>query len=717
MRNTKNMIFCRRVKQCSVTVLTVLCINGQLAHSKADDNKKGRAIEEVIVTSQKREERLLDVPMSVSVVDAEALKNMGIQNIHDLSYAVSSLSVADYFPAQSISIRGISNSLGTSALVGAYLDELPTTNVPSLGNLISLQSIDLKRIEVLKGPQGTLYGQGSVGGAVRFITNPPSFNEFDTNFSLSTYNTKGGKWSEELTGVVNIPIIDNTLALRIAGTYKDKSGWIDQPTADIDNANDSELSHIRISGLWSLTEKFSIKAMTVRNRLSGSSPNFSNVLPSTDNVYQVPNINDARFSSTDIENDYELHNLTLDYDLGFATIVSSSSQLNVDSDLALLSSFFNLTFIPTAPLNQVILDTFDKANAFSQEIRLTGDTNTLKWTIGVFYNNSEYIGGSSNVINLLNDSILYESGSIASTKHSTSMSVFGDLSYTINDRLELSIGTRYFEDDQRFESPGINSVDTEFDDLSSKISLSYALADNSNLFVSWSEGFRSGGLNIPAIGETTPVPYDPESVVSYELGVKTSLIDRQLNIEGAIFYSQYSDYQSFEAQPLTGLNKISNASEAEIKGVEWAVQWAASEYLSLGFNGDFTEAEFTDVNDLVPTYKEGDKLNFIPKYSYSVYTDLAYNLSPLVSSSIHFDYSRHGPRSATFRGAGFVDETVESVSFGVLNAHFGLKWGALDMKFFARNLNNEKRPSTVSSTRIFTRIQPRTVGIEFAYDF
>ena len=215
--------------------------------------KKQNQIDEIIVTAQKREQKLIDVPISISAISGEDLDNAGIQDITDLSYAVPSFSTVDIGPGNTVfTIRGVGNVRGNSPTIGVYLDEIPASMTPIQS--LDLQVLDLKRAEVLKGPQGTLYGQGSMGGTIRYITNDPSFEGVEGSVTMAVSDTHKGGGNQKLTGVVNIPVIDDTLGFRVSATYKDDSGWIDQPLVGQEDINDNELSNIRIKGLWEASD-------------------------------------------------------------------------------------------------------------------------------------------------------------------------------------------------------------------------------------------------------------------------------------------------------------------------------------------------------------------------------------------------------------------------------------------------------------------------------
>ena len=331
------------------------------------------------------------MPISISAISGEDLDRASIQNIADLSYAVPNLSAVEIGPGfQIVTIRGVGNTRGNSATVGIYLDEIPLSSSPL--NSLDLHVVDLKQVEVLKGPQGTLYGQGSMGGTIRYITNDPSFDGVEGRMTLSGYDTHKGGWSEELTGFVNIPVIDDTLAFRVSATYKDKSGWIDQPAAGLEDINDSELSNIRIKGLWQATDELAIKGTVIRHRNNYGAYSVVNTTPLKESNFQRAVFPDQPVQSG--TSDYDLYNLTIAYDFDFATLISSSSKHEQET-LGDNSQFIDFTFGPAELLN---LGRFSNVKSFTQDIRLTsnegsGENTLFDWTLGVFYNDTESQAG------------------------------------------------------------------------------------------------------------------------------------------------------------------------------------------------------------------------------------------------------------------------------------------------------------------------------------
>jgi len=692
-------------------------VMAQDVNNEGQTAKKQNQIDEIIVTAQKREERLIDVPMSISVVGSEEIKNRGIQNVTDLSYAVPNLFVVEREGgAAEISIRGVSNFAGSSALVGIYLDEIPLSITPYIKP--DLQAIDIQQIEVLKGPQGMLYGQGSVGGTVRFITNAPEMNELNGDITASIYDTANGSSSNELTMVANLPVIDDQLAFRVAGTYKDKGGWIDRVNDNARDINDNELSHIRISGLWEPSDKLSITAMAIRHRNDIGALNLVNTTPASDSKYLQPVRNGLGVAATANNNGYDIYNLVINYDLDFAALTSSTSKSTIET--AFTANTATLTFGPAPGTTFDLFQhnpTYD-AKGLSQELRLTSTSDSrMNWTLGVFYDDVEDRNlntGADLYFSEIPLSISTATTIIDSTSKSTS--VFGNISYSITDKLTVDLGGRYYEDDKSqlfvFDNVVLSDKTASFDNTSFRGALSYALTESANIYFSVSQGFRSGGMNF-----FSPLDYKPEKILSYEVGGKATLLDNTLSVEAALYYSDYTDYQAASAdQQLRSI--ISNPGEAEIQGIEWSTLWTLSDYFSLGFNGNYTESEFTKINPSSTIFQVGDPLTFIPKYNYSLSANFDFQWSDKAQGFANIDYSRQAGSSFINRSIGLLVDVSESEDIGFLNAQIGAQFDSISIKLFGRNLDNElsnMRPAIADNEVVQNR--PRTIGLELNYQF
>ncbi|ETN92524.1 hypothetical protein U062_00399 [Gammaproteobacteria bacterium MOLA455] len=696
---------------------------GGVSHTSAEKAQSAEGmdwlLEEVVVTAQKREQRLIDVPISITAISGEDLDVASIQNIADLSYAVPNLSTVEIGPGyQIVTIRGVGNLRGNTPTIGIYLDEIPLSSGPLYS--LDLQVVDLQQVEVLKGPQGTLYGQGSMGGTIRYITNDPSFDDVEGRMTLSGYDTHRGGWSEELTGFVNIPVIDDTLAFRVSATYKDKPGWIDQPAAGVKDINDSELSNIRIKGLWQATDELAIKGNAIRHRNNYGAYSVVNTTPLKESNFRRGVFPDQAVPPG--TSDYDLYNLTIAYDFDFATLISSSSkheQETIGDD----SQLIDFTFGPVEAVTTTLLN---NVKSFTQDIRLTsnegsGKNNLFDWTLGVFYNDAETRLSYDAFWALFPQGVPIDlrAGGYEIVNTTKSIAYYADASYAITSQLTAGLGTRYFEDDQTqlvFTGPEAGILkEASFDKLSSRVYLSYAWTDNLNTYFNVSQGFRSGGFN-----QQGQPNYDPEQILAYELGTKSALLDNRLNVNFALFYSHYDDYITTTALPndvtvgITG-----NVGEAVIKGLEWEFDWAVTDQLSIGFNGAVTDAEFTNITSTAPAPSniKGDLVPFVPEYGYSVNSHYSFNWSSAVAGDFRLSYNREGQSAVIDRGQSLAVEEHPNEPFGFLDAQLSAQWQSLSVELFGQNLLDEDKLVGVSLSKQTAQHRPRTLGIRLSYDF
>lgn len=718
MNNLKNKR--KNLLASMVTIFATTSGLGQMAVAQGDEvATKQTLIDEIIVTAQKREQRLIDVPISIEALGEEQIKDLGIKSLDDLSYVIPNLSIRSISDsAGTISLRGISNSAGSSPHVGIYLDEIPLSVSPILQ--ASLQPTDMQRVEVLRGPQGTLYGQGSTGGTIRYITNDPVYNEVEGNISTSIYSTKDGDMSNETAAVINFPVIDDRLAFRVVAGYKDVGGWIDQPDTGKKDVNDTQATNLRIKGLWQASDDLEISGMVLRYRSDVGAPNTANIkIGNGTPFYRVIERNGIATpgSGREVENDF--YNLTLNYDFGFATLTSSSSHFNVEkifeSDSVLVGQTMDLNsgFLST--------DILFSVEGFSQEIRFAsaGNHNTIDWLVGVFYSDSDDLLIDPD-LGIFSDGNGFNLGAQDTRKNSKTTAVFANVDYHLSEQLTLTAGGRYFEDDRTadFEVPFLSLDATRnktFSHFSPMISLSYALGDEASIYASIAEGFRSGGFN-----DFDSTTYDPETVRTYEFGAKASLLDGRLSVASAVFFSQYEDFIAGEfAIGDEGTSEIVlvNPGEVEILGVEWSTQYNLSDQLSVGFNGHYIDTEFTKVSTTSVVVEVGDQLSHVPRYSYSLNAKYDFDWAFGAEGVALLDISEQGGTVDIQRAR--TPAIVESDSVRLLNAQIGAQWEQLGVRIFGRNLTNE-REFTVPVHPIdprFYQHRPRTLGVELSYQF
>jgi outer membrane receptor protein involved in Fe transport len=670
-------------------------------------------LEEIIVTAQKRAERLQDVPISIVAMTGDELQRRRITSLDELAFAVPGLTVQSTGTWQRrIVLRGISNFFGSSSsLIGLYLDEASVTSRADMQPFLGMY--DLERVEVLRGPQGTLYGEGSVGGTIRFITNNPRLDRFTMNSNVAASFTQDGSPGQRLEGAVNVPLIENELGLRIAGSFDHTGGWIDQPAADRKDFNDQNLVNVRIKGLWQPMPELAVNAMAVLHR--------NDAAPSTGedadgNFTQVFNFTTA----PTVEDNYNLYSLTMSYDFAAARLLSATTYMDQSKDASNLGFSFQFT-PPGTPRFAFYTSQFFKNRTLTEELRLTSSgSGPWQWTAGGFYRDVQFDGGSvgGSYFGLPGPpgTPLPDPLSFLTSISSKSTAVFGDTSYKLTQRFTLGAGLRYFEDKQD-DIEGFGATATTqhgtFHSLNPRLYAQYKLSPQVNTYASAAKGFRSGGfnsLNQPA--------YDPEQVWTYELGAKSSLLQGRLSTDVAVFYSDYTDYQVL-GQPLDPPVPItSNAGSARIKGIEWSLNWHPTSQWDLGLNGNYIDSQFYEINVASTSHAVGDPLDMSPKYTFTVSAQRDFKWNGK-GGYARLDYEQNGRSVFRDRSTGPWYFSQSDI-INLLNLNLSLQWSDnLSLGVFGQNLLDDR--GFVGSQSIIqgstSRSRPRTFGIGFGVTF
>jgi iron complex outermembrane receptor protein len=604
------------------------------------DNDKGVVrLEEVIVTAQKREQRLIDVPISIVALSADELVKRRITTIDDLSFAVPGLAIASTSFQRRIEIRGISNAVGGSLpLIGMYLDEADVTTATA--SQLDVDTYDLERVEVLRGPQGTLYGEGSAGGTIHFITKNPQLDRFIFDSDIAASFTQDGSPSQRIQAVVNVPMIQHELGLRIAGTFDHQGGWIDQPAAGRKDWNGQNRTDVRIKGLWQPIAQFNVNAMAVIHR-NETAPNIGE--DANGNYTQAFNLT----TTPTVQDDFGVYNLALSYDFSSFRLLSTTSFVRQNQVTRNLGWYFQAA-APPAPHDD-ILDNPEvvKSSVLTDELRLSSmGSGPWQWTLGGYFRRArfeqQFLGDYFGLPVPLGSPLPgpFQFGSNVLSK---SVAAFGDTSYKFGDRFTLGAGVRYFHDDQDFANLfGTGAQAGTFHSVDPRAYAQFKASDQVNVYASASKGFRSGGFN-----SLNQPSYGPESVWTYEFGTKMSMLDGRLSADAAVFYSRYSDYQiqGILPPPAQPVGITSNGGSARIKGVEWDLAWHPVEQWTLSFNGNYLTTRFYKINaiarpDGTPSaaFIVGDQLDFIPKYTINLSTQHDFVLRE-TSGFVRLDYN------------------------------------------------------------------------------
>lgn len=693
----------KKLYQGLVSVLALLPVAAQAA----DFN-----LEEIVVTAQKREQRLIDVPMSVAAVSGAELLQRGVTNVQDLSFAVPGLTMREDGPGSyTIFMRGLANASGSEALVGVYMDDAPL----SLDgfNQLDFRPFDLERVEVLKGPQGTLYGQGALAGAIRYITRRADPTRFEGRVEAEGYLVEEGEWGQKINAMVNAPIVEDKLAIRIAGGIENGGGWIDQPEAGVKDGNGQDVQWVRGKILWNITDRFQAEG-TIQIFRSNTFLGLGYEQPDRTNF--IPEQLDASRLTVPKDFEYDLYNLNLTYDLGFAQLLSSTTYIDHRHQYPFTYIGGMETFYQggAASVDARHVD----ANQFSQEVRLTSTGESrFHWTVGGFYRDYEnnfysiydvyYVDVGGPVI--LRDLLYIDDNT------SESFSLFADVSYDITDRLTVGAGVRYFED-KKTNWDGFLFEKDKFDSIDPRFYISYAVTENANIYGSIAKGFRSGGLNRGALPN-----YDPEEVYSYEVGAKGSLIPRVLDFEVAAYYTEYKDMfrRNLEIIDGTAQSLVTNTGKVEVKGIEAGVTWYATPALALNATGAWIDSEVVKVLATDAVNLPGDPTDYVPEFSFTLGANYDFTWKPDVPGFIRIDYSYRDRVSYIDRSsfpAEFLPQWSDKLS--LVNARIGAQWNNVNVEAYVLNLTDENKSiDPYQAWENANRTRPRTFGLKVGFDF
>ena len=692
--------------------------------AQAQTTATGSSIETVTVTAEKRAEQAKDVPISISVVGEEDLNKLNIRSYEDLMNQVPGLSVSEADPTHPVLIlRGI-NAGGDGSTVGTYLDETPYGSSNALANGVdtapNLDTFDMQRVEVLRGPQGTLYGAGAEGGLIKFVTNAPDTSGFDNALELTGTNMDHGGFGTSERAMVNVALTDD-LAVRVVGFDVRTPGYMKNPVLDVQHANDITDFGGRVEALYRPTDKISIRLNVVQQQLDAGNDEAEDVAVANGRIVG-PLFGDYTQDRNVLSPNqvrYYLYNGTVNWDLDFATITSATSYTNLRS-----SEFSDATGSPSTLFNN--LQAFLHQGKFIQEIRVASDpgaTGPLDWMVGFYFAN-EHDGLQQDVVAQFHGSPLL---SLDVNSKYIETTGFANATYHVTSDFELGAGLRYATDSQsaiEVEQIQLLSVPptvvasgaSEHDNLTWSGDARYHLDDQTMFYGRVATGWRPGGPNIlpPNPPPTVPLTYKPDSLIDYELGVKSTLPDENLSFDADVFDIEWQDIQLLEV--VSGYGVDGNGGRANSKGAEANVTWLPLDRLTLNLNAAYIDAHLSSPAPIVGG-ATGNPLPFSPRWSGTFNADYTFlpigDFTPYVGLSWHY---------IGIRGWGFSTSLPEGSlpDYNTVDLRAGVDWNKWTIELYGKNLNDAKGISTFAATGTSaasglapsaTIIQPRIIGL------
>jgi len=668
-------------------------------------------ISEIVVTAQKRSARLQDVPLSITALNEQLLEDMGADSFVEYARTVPGLSFANRGPNRArIIVRGISPLTG-AAPVGLYLDGIGVNN--SFNNP-DFQLFDVNRVEVLRGPQGTLYGEGSLGGTIKIETNKPDPEAFAFKLDSGFGTTKYGGDSYNVNSVVNIPLVEDRLALRVTGFYRDEAGWIDNVFLDQEDVNDSLIKGGRAAIRFDATDQLSIEGIVnvqetevgqLNVRTTGDPADFGLPQDSFDRfdlVRTVPETEDETNSQ---------YTLLVEYVTEWGTLESVTGLNDVD-DLRDQDSAF-LVGVPG------FLTTFSsQSETFNQEVRFVSSFGgEFDFAVGAFYRDRErdvnltVVDGGA-LFGLTGDfqNLLFQK--------TETMALFGELYYRPVERLQATLGLRWsqeeLEDAATQQIGDIIASDTEgsetFNAVTPKFGLSYDLTADTLLFAVVAEGFRSGGVNpLPSDDPAYTPAFEEDTAWSYEFGIKSQYFDRRLTVNATAFYTDWDNMQILGVPDNPALGFTTNAGAAHTQGVELETQLQPTDNLGITFAASFTEAELDEAAQGAPA---GAPLPNVPEWALASAIQYSRPLTNDMDGFLRLDWQY---KSST-NGDVQRDPANDVPSYTIVNARIGVERGRWATYLFVENLTDDLAITWAASSGQYVG-RPRTIGLNLRLNF
>jgi outer membrane receptor protein involved in Fe transport len=681
-------------------------------------------LEEITVTARKREEPIQDVPISITAFDSAQIDRIGMDDFHDYQRLVPGLASFDRGPGdRDFFFRGITTSVG-SPLVQIYIDDVPQTG----SNPAAVQVrdadprlYDVERIEVLRGPQNTLFGSGAMGGAIRIITNKPNTSDFAANAELTGSNTHEGGQSFDANVMLNLPLVTDQLALRAVVMYRNDAGYIDvlpkgvpppssgipQPGAGLwnygtPNANSEDVRGARVSALYKVTDRFNVTGSVYWQTDKQAT------LGVVDKPWTALQVTSAILEPR--QDQFTQYNLTADYDFDFASLVSSTSYINreVDQiqDLGFLGTAIFGSTVPIVSYRRVPF------NTVSEELRLTSrGESRFAYTVGAY---AEKLTGDENQTLLApgfsaqtgiptpNDTLFDKNINYFAKQYS----FFGQVSFELVHGLSIELGERYFNYKIGYDnySDGLfnggfsyHNVNLSESGSTPKVGLDFKPSKDLLFFADATKGFRIGQPHpfIPASCDaelaTIGYPNGPPTLIKsdslwqYELGAKTAWLDHRLIANATAYYIDWKNIPQQEQLFSCGFQITVNIGKATSRGFEFELTATPTDRIQLNMSVGHTDATLAADAPTVGGHS-GDQLQDVPKWTGSAGAQYSFHIGDGSSGYLRADYSYTGWSYDTFQ---FTPEWYRP-SYNILNVRLGVIKDSWESVLFVENATDAR---------------------------
>jgi len=753
----------------------------QTATAPTDQAAKPQ-LEEIVVTAEKRSEKLSRVPISITAINEDKLDKEGAKDITDIARLVPGLTLqaTDELGDTNISIRGIVSDTG-SETTGVYIDDTP---VQARQEIVSSNPyprvFDLDHVEVLRGPQGTLFGAGSEGGTVRFLTPEPSLSNFSGNVRTELSGTLGGDPSYEYGAAIGGPIVDDKLGFRASGWYRQDGGYIDRinPVTGVTenrNANGENATVARVAFKFAPTDNLVITPAVYYQDVNKADRDFYWEAAGPFKEYaQIPQPHTDRFV---------LPSLNVEYDFDPFSVKWITSYFNRQVTDRFDATSFELSgllpnngiTLPGVP-NYLSIGTYQQNQLnWTQELRFTSSDNSdsvFSWVAGFYYQHnrsgsaSQYNEPFDEVANYLSvyygygpgNSLSYFGEAPVQGKYSylqniivreTDKAAYGNLTYKITDELKASVGLRVaqsgFDYNDFQDGPYGPGAPTSYTGgiketpVTPKFNLSYQVTPDQMVYVTAAKGYRIGGANESLLGVTScasdlaalhikdvPPTFGSDSVWSYEAGAKGKFFDNSVRLDASLFWINWSGIQQEVFLPDCGYYYTANLGSAVSRGFDLQGDWAVGHGITLSGTAGLTDTRFTSTitesgNILA---KSGDSLA-TPEWTATAAVQYDFQLRDETGAYTRLDYQFAGPyyRTGSAETYSYNPNTRNAPANHYVTLRAGVTQDGWDVSAFIDNLLNSRTSlyryqDTVNSPGLRDiTYRPLTIGLTAAYKY
>lgn len=761
-----------------VAALCLSLLSGLLAQRviAQQSHSESPQLEEIVVTAEKRESTVQTTPISLTAVSGQDIQDRGLTDLSDLVQSVPGVSMRTSGPGMTeFEMRGVASTGGNSPTVGFYYDDTSLT-APSASNegkiVISPALYDLNRVEVLRGPQGTLYGSGSMGGTIKVVPNAPNPDAFDASAEVVFGDTDHGGFDHAENAMVNLPFGAGQAALRIVGSYSHDAGWIDRVViapgdfppavgntrgnvlaapiaADYHDVNDVERSTFRVSALLKPVEGLSITPSFFYQKLASGGLPYIDSVPGTDAHYQPFDIRE------NYSDEFKLSTLNIKYttpvlELDSITSYWSRNEPLIQDTSESWTTGLGLTGYTPAQggLGASYAIEYNPTHQTTEELRISsvGDANP-KWLVGYYYEdfhsawdivfpsqNGAALFGSNDLFSYFSPMPIYQ------------QSAFGEVTYNITEPWAVTVGARRY----RYNAPVsldqygaltatvVTETSEKDQGVTPKASMSYQFTKDLMVYATAAKGFRPGGGTgpVPTSGPLTceaqlmeeygstgfvpgPISFKSDSIWSYEVGEKLTLAQDRVIVNGSLYFEKWSGVQQTNSLSSCGYVYTANAGDAHVRGGELEIQAIVVPEVTVSGNVGYAHAAMVSTTLIDAGFNPGTPIQDVPQWTSSASIAYRHPLTDQLALTARADTTYVGSRT---------DETYsvnQLPSYDLTNVRGGLDAGRWSAVLFVNNvadkralLNNITQDAVNLAT--YNRVavsQPRTAGIDLNYRF